>query len=111
MRPERFWDGIAAIVGDEVVLTSEASALAQQASQGQPVTDELWSRSLDELIRQRVLVIHAQRDTTIIIADDQVEQQLDAQVAQMAGQVGGPEQLEAYYRKTTDGRDQEHLPR
>ena len=100
--PGTVLDGIAAVVGDEIVLTSEVTALAQQVSQGEPVTDELWSRALDDLIRQRVLVIHAQRDTTITVTDDQVEQQLDAQLAQMAAQVGGQAALEAYYRKTAE---------
>ncbi len=100
--PGTVLDGIAAVVGDEIVLQSEATALAQQASQGQPVTNELWSRALDELVRQRVLVIHAQRDTTIIIAEEQVNQQLDQQVGQMAAQAGGEAALEAYYRKTTE---------
>ena len=92
-------DGIAAVVGDEVVLASEVDALAQQASGGQAITDELWSRALDDLVRQRVLVIHAERDTTINVTPDQVEQQLDAQVAQLAAQLGGENALEAYYRK------------
>ena len=92
-------DGIAAVVGEEIVLTSEVDALAQQASQGQPVTPELWSRALDDLVRQRVLVIHAQRDTTITITGEQVEQQLDAQVQQLAAQLGGEAALEAYYRQ------------
>ncbi|OZC03312.1 peptidylprolyl isomerase [Rubricoccus marinus] len=100
--PGTVLDGIAAVVGDEIVLHSEATALAQQASQGQPVTNELWSRALDELVRQRVLVIHAERDTTIIIGEEMVQQQLDAQVGQMAAQAGGEEALEAYYRKTMD---------
>lgn len=95
-------DGIAAVVGDEIVLTSEVNSLAQQAAQGQPITNELWSRALDDLVRQRVLVIHAQRDTTIIIGDDMVEEQLDNQVAQLAAQLGSVEALETYYRKTLD---------
>lgn len=95
-------DGIAAVVGEEIVLRSEVDALAQQFSQGQPVDDELWSRALDELVRQRVLVVHAQRDTTLNVTSQMVEQQLDQQIAQMSAQVGGQEALEAYYRQTVD---------
>ena len=90
-------DGIAAVVGDLVVLRSEVDALAQSASQGQPVDDALWSRALDQLVNQRVLVVKAKRDTTIDIPDDYVTEQLDARVDALAGQVGGEAQLEALY--------------
>ena len=90
-------DGIAAVVGDQVVLLSEVEAISQQAAQGQPVDDELWSRALDQLVNQRVLVVKARRDTTIDIADDYVNEQLDARVDALAAQVGGDAQLEALY--------------
>ena len=90
-------DGIAAVVGDQVVLLSEVEALSQQVAQGQPVDDQLWSRALDQLVNQRVLVVKARRDTTLDIADDYVTEQLDARVAALAAQVGGDAQLEALY--------------
>jgi len=90
-------DGIAAIVGDQVVLMSEVEALSQQAAQGQPVDDQFWSRALDQLINQRVLVVKARRDTTIDVEDGYVDEQLDTRVADLARQVGGEAQLEALY--------------
>ena len=90
-------DGIAAIVGDQVVLLSEVEALSQQAAQGQPVEDALWSRALDQLVNQRVLVVKARRDTTIDVPDEYVDEQLDARVSALAEQVGGEAQLEALY--------------
>lgn len=100
--PGTVLDGIAAVVGDQIVLRSEADAIAQQYAQGQPVTDEIWSRALDDLIRQRVLVVHAQRDTTIVITDAMVEEQLDQQIAEMSQQIGSRQALESYYGKTVD---------
>src|SRR5690606_35873577 len=61
------------------------------------VTDEVWSRALDEIIGQYVLVARAQQDTTVIVTDDQVDQQLDVRIAQLTRQLGGAAQLEAYY--------------
>ncbi|MEO0559090.1 MAG: hypothetical protein AAF170_13000 [Bacteroidota bacterium] len=90
-------DGIAAIVGDQVVLLSEVEALSQQAAQGQPVDDALWSQALDQLINQRVLVVKARRDTTMDIPDDYLDSQLDVRVSALAEQVGGEAQLEALY--------------
>ena len=90
-------DGIAAVVGDQVVLRSEVDALSQQAAQGQPVDDAFWSRALDQLVDQRVLVVKARRDTTINVPDEYVTEQLDARVEALAAQVGGEAQLEAVY--------------
>jgi peptidyl-prolyl cis-trans isomerase SurA len=93
-------DGIAAVVGDQVVLYSEVSALAQQAAQGQPITDDLWSRALDRLVDQRVVIAKARQDTTLGVTGDVVEQQVDRQVQQLAAQVGGEAALEAAYGRS-----------
>ena len=95
-------DGLVAVVGGEVVLRSEVDALATQASGGQAITADVWSRALDEIVKQKVLVVHARRDTTIQVADDYVDQQLDQQLGQMASQAGGMEALEAYYRRSNE---------
>ena len=86
-------DGIAAVVGDQVVLRSEVEAAAQQLSGGQPVTDEVWSRALDGLVDTRVLVVQAERDTTLSVTEDQVTQQVDARIDGFIQQVGSEEAL------------------
>lgn len=93
-------DGIAAVVGDQVVLYSEVDALAQQASQGQAVTPELWSRALDRLVDQRVVIAKARQDTTLNVTEDVVDQQVSRQIAQLAAQVGGEAALEAAYGRS-----------
>ena len=93
-------DGIAAVVGDQIVLYSEVDALAQQAAGGRPVTDDLWSRALDRLVDQRVVIAKARQDTTLTVTGDVVEQQVDRQIAQLAAQVGGEAALEAAYGRS-----------
>lgn len=88
-------DGIAAIVGDRVVLQSEVEGVAAQLTQGQPVTDQVWSRALDQLVDQRVLIVQAQRDTTIAVTDEQVTQQVESRIRQFVAQVGSEEALAA----------------
>ena len=96
-------DEIVAVVGEEPILASEVNAVAAGAlQQGQTMTDDLWSRALDELIHQKVLVARAQQDTTVVVTDDQVNQQLDQRVNALARQLGGSAQLEAYYGRTID---------
>ncbi len=93
-------DGIAAVVGEQVVLYSEVDALVQQSTpQGQTPPPDLWSRALDRLVDQRVVIARARQDTTLTITDDIVDQRVDAQVAQLSAQVGGDAALiQAYGR-------------
>ena len=86
-------DGIAAVVGDQVVLRSEVEAAATQIAQGQPVTDAVWSRALDGLVDTRVLVVQAERDTTLTITEAQITQQVDARIDGFLQQVGSEEAL------------------
>ena len=93
-------DGIAAVVGDQVVLYSEVDALAEQSAQGQPVTDEVWSRSLDLLVNQRAVISKARQDTTISISEARVSRAVSDQVSRLAAQAGGEEQLAAAYGRS-----------
>ena len=93
-------DGIAAVVGDQVVLYSEVDALAAQAAQGQPVTDEVWSRALDRLVNQRVVIAKARQDTTLSITEARVTRAVQDQVARLAAQAGGEEALAAAYGRS-----------
>ena len=96
-------DGIAAVVGEQVVLYSEVNALVQQSAQpGRPAPPDLWSRALDRLVSQRVVIAKARQDTTLTVTDEMVSQQVDRQVAGLAAQAGGEEALAAAYGRSID---------
>ena len=95
-------DGIAAVVGEQVVLYSEVNALAQQTAQGREAPPDLWSRALDRLVDQRVVIARARQDTTLTITDDIVSQRVDQQVARLAAQVGGEAALQEAYGRSID---------
>lgn len=95
-------DGIAAVVGEQVVLYSEVDALVQQTTRGQEAPPELWSRALDRLVDQRVVIARARQDTTLNVTEDMVAQQVDRQVAQLAAQVGGEAALQEAYGRSID---------
>lgn len=96
-------DGIAAVVGEQVVLYSEVNALVQQSTQaGRPAPPDLWSRALDRLVDQRVVIAKARQDTTLNVTDDVVSQQVDRQVASLAAQAGGEQALAAAYGRSID---------
>ena len=96
-------DGIAAVVGDQVVLYSEVEALVQQSTRpDQPAPPDLWSRALDRLVEQRVVIARARQDTTLNVTEDMIAQQTDRQVAQLAAQLGGEDALVEAYGRSVD---------
>ena len=95
-------DEIVAVVGEYIVLKSEVDGIVLRFLQQQQMeyTEELWLTALNQLIDQRVLAIHAKRDTNIVVSDDQVEQALDQRISQITAQMGGVSQLEQIYGKS-----------
>ncbi len=99
---EQVLDEIVAVVGNRIVLRSEVDGLVYNAQQrGTPYSDALWQQALSDLIDQQVMVMTAQKDTTITVTPEQVRQAVDRQLDQMTQQVGGAMQLEEAYGKST----------
>lgn len=95
-------DEIVAVVGDQIVLRSDVDGLVMNVLQQQQAeySDDLWAEALNQLVDQKVLAIHAKRDTTIQVTDDQVEQALDERINQLTRQVGSVSQIEQIYGKS-----------
>jgi peptidyl-prolyl cis-trans isomerase SurA len=95
-------DEIVAVVGDDIVLRSDVDGLLYSMLEQRQMaySDDLWADALSQLIDEKVLTIHARRDTTIKITDDQVSQGLDQRIEAMTEQVGGQTRLEELYGKS-----------
>ncbi len=101
---QQIFDGIAAIVGDDVVLMSDINALITQYAFRNRIDiarqPELYQRLgeefLQSLIDQKLLLIKADEDT-IEADDDRVEQTLNQQIDYMIKQAGSETKLEEYY--------------
>ncbi len=95
-------DEIAAVVADQILLRSEVDGIVANVvrQQGVPFSAELWASALQQMVDEKVLIIHARRDTTLLVTDDQVNQMLDQQISSMSAQVGGRSLLEDAYGKT-----------
>lgn len=98
----RTLDRIAAVVGDEIILTSEVDQMVKRQTQRgqQSYSEELWMQGLQDLVDQKILAEKARRDTTLTVSDQQVSNQLDRRVDQMVERAGGEEQLEQVYGKS-----------
>ncbi|MFB6246973.1 MAG: peptidylprolyl isomerase [Salinibacter sp.] len=98
----RTLDRIAAVVGDDIILTSEVDQLVRQQTRRQQrsYSEELWMQSLQQLIDQKLLAEKARRDTTLTVSEQQVTQGLSRRINQMASRAGGRDQLEKIYGKS-----------
>lgn len=92
-------DRVVAVVGDDIILKSEVDQFVQQQTQQPEISysPDLWMNALQELVNQQVVAEKARRDTTITVSDQQVSNQLDSRIQQMAQRAGGEEQLEQIY--------------
>lgn len=86
-------DGVAAIVGDSIILNSELDAYVMMRTTGAGSTapdsasiPRLRKQYLQELIDGKVLIVHAAKDTTIIVSNDEVETALSAHIQQILAQ-------------------------
>lgn len=103
-RSQEILDGIAAIVGEEIILNSELIQTAQGFALQMgvdPREDEdefarIKENVLQNMINERVMLIKAEEDT-ITVEDEQVEAALEDRIQSLIRQAGSPERVEAYF--------------
>ncbi len=99
-------DGIAAIVGDQIILHSEVSQYAFNLALQMKIDiknnpqkfEQLRKNTLNNLIVQKILLAKAKEDT-ITVDDAQVDQVLSEQLQSWTQQLGSEAKLEEYFGK------------
>ncbi len=96
-------DGIAGVVGDQIVLNSEISQLKLQMKQQGLETKNLDDcKILERLLQNKLLLLEAKKDTLITVTDKEVESMVDQQIDYMKTQMGGSlEKVLEFYNKKT----------
>ena len=90
-------DGVVAQVGKEIILTSDIAMQKEAlAREGQTLTD---CQMIRELLLEKLLIHHAAIDS-VIVADEEVDENIDRRIEQLVGQIGTERRLEEYYGKT-----------
>jgi peptidyl-prolyl cis-trans isomerase SurA len=92
-------DKIVAIVDKDVILESELNGQIQFLAYNNhidPKTPGLRDQVLQNMINERLIVAKAAEDS-VTVSDDEVQQQLDAQIKARAQQVGSEARLEEIY--------------
>ncbi len=95
-------DGIAAIVGNEIILDSEVKQLKQQLKQ-QGLKNQKFDdcEILETLMQDKILLLEAKKDTTISVKDAEIESTVNQQLEYMKAQLGSLEKVLEFYNKKT----------
>jgi len=92
-------DGIAAVIGDYVILDSDiAKTLIDLKSQGASTEDITHCQLLGKLMEDRLYAHQAVQDS-LLVSDDQVNANSDRQIQQLVSQIGSVEKMLKYYKK------------
>ena len=97
--------GVLAVVGEEIITQGEffqqLSAIAEQRGVNPSITpkkyEKLADNILSNMIDQYVLLDHAIKDSTIIVSDEEVKQQVEQQISFFIDRVGSVEELESIF--------------
>jgi len=91
-------DKIAAVVDNEIILKSEVDGQAAYvaAQRRIDITDDLRKQVLNAMIEEKLLYAQAEIDS-IIVTEEQVEQQLEYQLNYIVQQYGSKEKVEEVY--------------
>ena len=92
-------DGIAAVIGDYVILDSDIEkTLVDLRNQGASTEDVTHCQLLGKLMEDRLYAHQAVQDS-LLVSDDQVNATSDRQIQQLVQQVGSMEKVLKFYKK------------
>lgn len=93
-------DKVVAQIGEEIILLSDLQNIRLQSIQGGQETESISDCAiLEEQLYEKLLINQAQIDS-IQVVDEMVNQEMEARIRQIAGQIGSIEKLEEFYGKS-----------
>lgn len=94
-------DQIIAVIGSNIILKSEIESMAlQNQAQGMTTDGDMKCEILENLLVEKLMVAEAELDTTIIVTDNQINQQLDMRIEYFMQHLGSEAEVEKYFGKT-----------
>jgi peptidyl-prolyl cis-trans isomerase SurA len=101
-------DKIEAIIGSEILLTSDIENQYNQfLSQGIIDAENLRCDILDELLFQNLLVHHAKIDSTINVSSEEIDQEVNKRITYFESQLGSLDKVEAYFKRSIESINEE----
>ena len=93
-------DRIEAIIGDQVVLRSDfESQYIQYLSQGNLKSEKIKCEIIEDILFQKLLVNQAMIDS-VVVADDEIEDEIRKRLNYFESQLGSPDKIEEYFGKS-----------
>ncbi|MFC0579788.1 peptidylprolyl isomerase [Mesonia mobilis] len=93
-------DGIAAVIGDYLILDSDITKMREDAeTQGVSASEITNCQLAGRLMENKLYAHHAMQDSTIVVSDAEISNMTDQQVSRMVSQIGSMEKLLDFYRK------------
>ncbi len=93
-------DQIVAVVGSNPILKSDIETEAiQMQAQGVTSQGDQKCEILERLLEQKLLLAEAELDTTIIVTDNQINQQMDRRMSYFIENIGSEKEVEKYFNK------------
>ena len=93
-------DKIEAVLGDEIILTSEIeSQYLQYLSQGNIKSTEIRCQIVEDLLFQKLLVNQAKLDS-LVVSNDEVEDEVNKRLSYFETQLGSVQKVEDYFGKS-----------
>jgi peptidyl-prolyl cis-trans isomerase SurA len=101
-------DKIEAIVGSEILLTSDIENQYNQfLSQGITDAENIRCDIVDELLFQNLLVHHAKIDSTINVSSEEIDQEVNKRISYFESQLGSLDKVEAYFKRSIESINEE----
>ena len=93
-------DKIEAVLGDEIILTSEIETqYLQYLSQGNIKSSEIKCEIIEDLLLQKLLVNQAKLDS-LMVSNEEVEAEINKRLTYFESQLGSIEKVEGYFGKS-----------
>ena len=103
-------DKIQAIIGSEILLTSDIENQYNQIlSQGVIETENIRCDIVDELLLQNFLVHHAKIDSTIEINQDEIDSEINNRISYFEKQLGSLAKVESFFNRSIESMEEELL--
>jgi len=104
-------DKVVAVIGGKIILQSEVNERIQEyLNEKVGDTVNIHCKVIEDLMYEKLLLIEAEKDTTIIISDAQVTQEFDKRINYYISQLGSKEAFEKWYGKSVEQYKEELKP-
>ncbi|MBT3382305.1 MAG: peptidylprolyl isomerase [Prolixibacteraceae bacterium] len=98
---DKIVDQIVAIVGSNIILKSDVERMhIDQQAQGITSDGDMKCEILENFLIDKLLIAEAELDTLIEVTDNQVNQQMDAQLQSYIAHFGTEKAVEDYFKKS-----------